>query len=294
MSEEPDTRLRDKDGRVWEDDDLQHMLLQIRSIKKLSLRLGLQESQVRKELKSRNILNPTALMKEQAEIDPVAFRDSIIREGSISKAAKYYGVSETQLKETMDELKINWRKKQPTEVELVDALDKFGSVLLAARILGTTTSEIKKLLPEWRDYRDPLRSGRHAISTGRIGEDYWASIRSTETLVEFSRENPNYPDYDFLDMEYGKVNVKTANPTKQKKKEIWAWTWEVKASQLADVFPLVFLDRNRFPQGYHLVVRDETGLKFPPGLRVSLWSNGCYGVSMKAPTDRPGRNNESA
>lgn len=280
--------LKDADGRLWDLEELQALVLQCGSFKNTGPRLGLPSHIVNAELRNRGIMPPPEFVRTIAKADPLAFRDSVIREGSTKKAAQWYGVSITHLMKVLVEIGVKVKRTIPSKEEAERALGLFGSALLAARLLGTTPNEIKKACPEWKSYRDPLKTGRQAVSTGRIGEDFWKELRGTITLEETARDQPNHPDYDFIDGEFGYVNVKTSNPTKQKRKDIWTWTWEVKEDQKADVFPLVFLDRNRNPMGYFLVTRDGAGkLVFPDVLRVVIWSNGCYGVSVKDLTDRP-------
>lgn len=282
-----ETPYKDRDGREWSPEELQTLVLQVGSFRATAPRLGIPEHICNKELRDRGIMPPPEFTRKIALGDPTAFAHSIIREGSVEKAAKWFGVSTTHLKKVMDEVGINHRKHVPTKEEAQKALGLFGSALLAARLLGTTPTEIKKACPEWKDFRDPLKTGRQAVSTGRIGEDYWKSFRGMQTLEEFTVDDPNHPDFDFIDAEYQKVNVKTANPTKQKNKEIWVWTWEIKPAQDADTFPLVYLDRNRMPIGVTIVTRIGSEFIFPAHLRVVVWKNGCYGVSVKATTDRP-------
>jgi hypothetical protein len=279
--------LKDVDQREWGSEELQALVLQVGSFGKTALRLGLPEHVCNAELRKRGIMPPPEFVRTIAKADPVAFRDSIIREGSIEKASKWFGVSTTHLKKVMDEVGIKHRKITPSKEDAEKALNLFGSALLAARLLGTTPNEIKKACPEWRDFRDPLRTGRQAVATGRIGEDYWKSLRGMQTLEEFIYQDPNHPGYDFIDQEFGKVNVKTANPNQEKRSKNWAWTWEINPTQDADTFPLVFLDRNRRPF-YHLIVtRVGTEFSFPPTLRVVKWTNGCYGISIKSSKDHP-------
>lgn len=282
-----ETPFTDADGRAWSTEELQTLVLQVGSFKATAPRLGVKDHICNVELRKRGVMAPPEYTRTIALADPLAFRDSIIREGSTEKAAKWYGVSVTHLRKIMDEVGIKHRKHTPTLEEATKALNLFGSALLAARLLGTTPTEIKKACPEWKDFRDPLKTGRQAVATGRTGEDHWKFLRGAMTLEEFTVEDPNHPDFDFIDQEYGKVNVKAANPTKQKKKDVWTWTWEIQPSQDADTFPLVLLDRNRQPVGVFIVTRIHDEFIFPEMLRVVVWANGCYGVSCKANKDHP-------
>jgi len=205
-----------------------------------------------------------------------------------SKTATLLGVSLAHLRKVMDSVGIEWRTPKVNRETAVSALERFGSVILAARLLNTTPAEIKKACPEWKDLRDPLKTGRQSIATGRTGELLWATIRATETLEKTCLDNHNAPDHDFVDRQYGLVNVKTANPQKQKNKDIWTWTWGVNFNQKADVFPLVLLDRNCKGVGIILCSRDEqNNPSVPECCRVSKWTDGSYGISFKSEVDTP-------
>jgi hypothetical protein len=279
---------QDASGVEWDTEQLQALVLQVRKFDLVASRLGKPRHEVTKKLREMGVMSPPELTRHLAQMDTNQFRDLIIREGGPDKAAKYLGVSITHLRNVMTEVGIEWRKKSLTPESAAAALDRFGSVILAARLLDTTPAEIKKCLPDWRERRDPLKTGRQAVATGRTGELFWRDLRTDNTLESPCLENPNSPGYDFVDREYKKVNVKTANPEKQKNKDIWTWTWEVNPQQDADTFPLVMLDRNCQPCAFFLITRNENReLVIPLGLRAVDWANGAKGISFKASNDRP-------
>lgn len=269
------------DGRKWSFDEVQALLNQVGSFTVAARRLGLKAHVFNKLARERGLMTPTEIVRTLAQRDLNSFKDCILRFGSIEKAAKGFNCSTAHVRKVLIECGVKLQIDRPTREEILEAMQIFGSVLLAARLLNTTTGIIKAEFPEWKDHRDPLKTGKQAVSTGRIGEDYWASIRGEHTLQNCSYENPSHPDYDFVDRELGDVNVKTASFTQAKKTALVIWTWEVNPTQKADGFPLVYLDRNRRPLGHHYVPRDEGDLEFPTKLRHVLYANGNWGVSYR-------------
>jgi len=271
------------DRRMWTFDEVQALLNQVGSFTVAARRLGLKPHVFNRLARERGLMTPTEIVRTFAQRDLDGFKDCILRKGSIEKAAKYFNCSTAHLRKVLVEVGVKLQIERPTREMILEAMKTFGSVLLAAKLLDTTPGIIKAEFPEWKDHRDPLKTGKQAVSTGRIGEDYWALIRGDQTLQNCSYENPSHPDYDFVDKEYGDVNVKTASYTQTKKSGIVIWSWEINPTQKANGFPLVFLDRNRRALGHHYVPSSEGALDFPLQLRAVLYTNGNWGVSFRMP-----------
>jgi hypothetical protein len=217
--------------------------------------------------------------------DSDKLRDLIIQAGGYPRAAKWLGISESYLRNHLDKLKIQHRHIPPDANDAAAAMEQFGSVELAAHHLGTSVTMFKKALENWRDLRDPLKTGNNSVATGRVGENYFFTLRKDYISGTSSLDNHSQPLYDFEDSQLGKVNVKSANPVRMKRKKGYSWSWGVDFGSEVDYFALVCLDRERNPNGLFMVPNKEAN--FPSELTWNCWTNGVCGFYFKSETDSP-------
>jgi hypothetical protein len=287
MSDVPEAKfLKDKDGQIWTPRELQALAINLGNFTDVAARLGLKRHDVTKALKSLGVVSPPDYVAKMAMADPIGFREMIIDQGGFEKPAKYYGVSETHLKNLYKSLPDKKPTQEITADEIIELMGKFGSVGFVAKVLEINESTVKRICPNWKELTDPTKMKNQAVSTGRLGENYWKSIRGDQTLTCLAEVNPNYPGYDFIDKEYGKVNVKAARARKAKSIEEETWTWEICPTQEADVFALLAMTEEHKPVGIILIYREASGdLRYPPTLRCVKRSNGDYGLSVKRATN---------
>jgi hypothetical protein len=209
----------------------------------------------------------------------------ILEQGTFEKAAKKLGVSESFLRQEVRTKGVQDRMEVPSKEDAMKAMETFGSAQLAAEYLRTSPSIIKKVLTEeWRSLRDPKLTGKNSTSNGRIGEEYYLKLRMKHITSSDSLDNHNNPGYDFIDDQYGKVNVKIARPRELKNRKDYVWYWSVDLSVDTNYLALVLLSKSLKPLGLFMV--DKQVSNVPEGLKWTNWKSGS-GFSYKSNTLEP-------
>lgn len=220
-------------------------------------------------------------------LEPDKLRDLIIQAGGYETAAKWLGISVSYLRRHLDDLKIQHRHIPPDPTDAAKAMEEFGSVEWAAYHLGTTPNEFKKALEDWRDHRDPLKTGNNSVSTGRTGENYYFQLRKNFIPDgESALTNHSQKGFDFEDTEFGKVNVKTARPVRLSGKKGYVWSWGLDMGLETDNFALVALDESRSPIGLFMVSNRQP-TNPPDGLNWKCWKNGTCGFYYRSKQSNP-------
>jgi hypothetical protein len=264
----------DPTGQIWTRREIQALVLQI-GLTKTSRRLGLKGT---RNLREWGIRTPPEYVRDRAERDKTWLMTMVIRFEGTKKAAKYLNVSYTFFRNLLEELGIERRAPAVNEEKAREALLKFGSPLFVARLLETSDTEIKKAVPDWRDIKDPTKAGDHSVRTGHIAEKYYEGLRGEKITDSPVHNNHNNKGYDYLDLEYGRVNVKGTC-----KSESNVWTWEIKPETLCDYYALVQMDRDKNPLGCVVVpktVLDE-GVPLPDGFRRGSRVDGKVALSTR-------------
>lgn len=75
-----------------------------------------------------------------------------------------------------------------------------------------------------------------------------------------AKTNRNHKGYDYLDSQYGEVNVKGAVPNKR-----GVWIWEIKPTP-CDNFALVKMSEARVPETYYMISNQSLQSYQQPGL----------------------------
>lgn len=267
------TVWEDPTGQSWSRREIQALVMQI-GLTKTSKRLGLKGT---KHLRDWGIRTPPEYVRERAELDKTWLMTMVIRFEGTKKASKYLNVSYTFLRNLLEELGIERRAPAVDKVKAREALVKFGSPLFVARLLETSDAEIKKAVPEWRTLKDPTKAGDHSIRTGFIAECYYESLRGEKIQESPAHDNHNNKGYDYIDLEYGRVNVKGTCQS-----ESGAWTWEIKPETECDYLALVQMDKEKTPLGCLVVPKSIlTGDQIPEGFRRGARADGKVALSTR-------------
>ena len=112
--------ITDSTGQVWSKDEVQFLILQIRSLTKVARRLGLKNT---KQLRDLSLLTPSEYVLNRAKLNPNWLKDLIIRLDSKKKTARYLNISITTLLNILKEIECQYKTPEPT-------LDRTREVLL--------------------------------------------------------------------------------------------------------------------------------------------------------------------
>lgn len=261
--------IKDVHGEEWTKEELQTLVNHLGSFTKAAARLGLNGVKL---LRDAGVQSPAEFLREKAEKDHQWLPRYVLMHGSVALAAKHLNMSESFLRGILSKHGYDTRPVLPDRNEALKALQKFGSVLYVARHFHTTVAVIKKLLPEeWRDLQDPTKVGQTSIRTGTIAERYFEAIRQGHITESPATKNRNHPGWDYLDDEYGRVNVKSTPLVRER------WTFEIDPSQDCDQFALVQLDAARSPVGLVMLPKSQL-YSPPPHLRALQRADGSVAV----------------
>lgn len=183
------------------------------SIENVAKYLGIPESEVR-VLKLRS---PVLRVKEMA--DP-QFLKVFLAAGGADAAAKRLFVSSAFI---LSELtRRGYRKEDPVNwLKLRGDLERLGSVAFVAASYGATCSEVRQRCKEMGfDPKDVVRieaSGKYTAALGRNAELAFAEWRGEKIIKDCNKVDGSKADTDFVDAEFGRVNVKSSKGYKSKR-----------------------------------------------------------------------------
>lgn len=174
----------------------------------------------------------------------------IARRGGYAKAATHLGVSESFLLAHMKE-RLGLEKTEPsfTKEGLEGHLTKYRSIRLAARVLDLTEGRLRKIAVElgveiasFLDYSH----GAHSNAKGRRAELDFMTIRGAKVTADRNVIDGPQAEYDFDDVELGRVNVKSACRQKYKastrKESPYHWKFSTRGRDKCDVMVAMFYD----------------------------------------------------
>lgn len=212
--------LNDLQG--WE---YQELVLMVGSKKALATYLGLDARAVGDLWKGFGLQTPLEWMR--CRDSQWVLRQLAIR-GSVKVMAKHYGMSSSALRAIVVKIaEVQLGKGlEPTEWELVKALDRYKSVRFAARMLrfdfpALTESDVRRLAKKYKlDLSTMLdwTFSNYANAKGRRAELEFARIRGENILEDCNMTRGSQAEYDFVDKEYGRVNVKSSRLYRMKAK----------------------------------------------------------------------------
>lgn len=212
---------------AWE---LQELVFLTGSKKAFAQYLGLDGKQAEEVWKENKLQTPVEYLRGKPSIW-ILFR--LAGHGSIKVMAAYFGLSAAALRGIVDvaractHSRIAALPSVVTREVLERVLGRCKSIRLAYRILKEGTYEVKsesalrKQAEEWGlDLADLLdwSFSNHANAKGRRAELEFARLRGANILEDYNKTMGSQADTDFLDQEYGRVNVKSSRTYKMKAK----------------------------------------------------------------------------
>lgn len=140
----------------------------------------------------------------------------MIRRGSTAKTAIYLGVSDSFMKSVLSH---HYPSEDNQGVITSEVIERYGSVRLAARILGRTESEVRGFVKSHAlDHLLRYDFSNHNNAKGRRAELYWASLDPGNILEDMNVTQGSQADYDFKHAVLGRVNVKSSAAHRYKAK----------------------------------------------------------------------------
>lgn len=185
-------------------------------------------------------MTPTDWLRTQTR-DQISSR--LIKEGSISGAARYYGVSDSFLKSILGP-DLNLIEEKPITME---SLERYGSVRLTARMAGVSEGRVRAFVKANKLERLlKYDFSNHNNGKGRRAETHWASIEGDQILEDCNVTHGSQHDYDYVHKTLGKVNVKSSKAykytAKTRAKNPYHWKLSVTGLGKADTCACVLLD----------------------------------------------------
>ena len=169
----------------------------------------------------------------------------------VKQTAKHLGVSEGFL---VNHLRTLSRYVRPDvidwdEDECRDTFARYRSVRFVARMYGVTESQVRKKVADLKievatliDYS----TGDHSNAKGRRAELDYAEMRGDRILDDKNRSEGSQAKWDFDDLKYGKVNVKSACRQKYKAKtragDPYFWKWSTRGADECEFFAVLCYD----------------------------------------------------
>jgi len=179
--------------------------------------LGLDAKQLEELWRKCKLQSPANWFRDLKRIKQL---ELLAKYGSYKVMSKQIGCSESTLR-----LAILGPKKKDlapdiwTEDMLIGDIKRYGSVRLMARCLKVTEAQIRRLakaheidLTPWLNYS----FGENANAKGRRAELEYAKFRGDAIIEDCNLSQGSQATTDFIDREYGRVNVKSSQRYKYK------------------------------------------------------------------------------
>lgn len=188
--------------------ELQKLVLMTGSKKGLGTYLGLDPKETDRIWNSNQLKTPLSWLKDQDESERLRL---LGKAGSLKALAKRIGCSEAALRPIYlgDPVKmLPW-----SQTTLLEQLERYGSVRTVAHMNDVTESQVRRLAEacglDLTDLIDYSANG-HANGKGRRAELEFARLRGAHVLADLNKTEGSQAEYDFLDRELGRVNVKSS------------------------------------------------------------------------------------
>lgn len=193
--------------------ELQEIVLMVKSRKAWATYLGLERKEAEALWNTNGLKTPVEYVRGLGILEIL---ERIAEEGSVKRAAKYFGVSEAFLK-----TKITTRGNMLTAPsDAVDAVKRYKSITLATRFLNKPSevaklseAQVRKLCKEGGYEPAQLvdyTHSNHEVGKGRRAELDWRDLRGTHIVRDLNLETGSQADYDFDDKILSRVNVKSS------------------------------------------------------------------------------------
>lgn len=241
----------------WE---LQEIVFLTGSKKDFALYLGYDQKKMTEVWQTNSLKTPTEWARSLSEDERFAL---LAKHGSAKKMAERYGMSEAFLKTLLSERPL---PKELTEDEITSLLERYKSVRLMARCTGMTESYIRKeadrLDLEIAPFLD-YSVGNNSNAKGRRAELEYAVLRGDFIEGDLNLLEGSQAEADFVDREYGRVNVKSSRKYRYKaqtrKENPEFWKISLKGRSTADhIVAMCYCERMQTLEG--VIVLQTKGL----------------------------------
>lgn len=225
--------------------ELQQVMLEAKSVKHFQEILGLNSLEAKSVIEQNLILSPTSYVRSLLDSELIYM---LLCVGSFDELAKKLGVSAAFIKQHLRG-GAKAQTKQFTKEYLEEELTRVGSVRLLARFNGVSEAEIRTqatALGVNPNVLIDLKSSNLSTGKGARAEAHYAALRKEKIVKDMNVEDHSKAPFDFQDLDYGRVNVKSSAAdrfkAKSRKKQRF-WKFSTRGVDNADNFALVFYDR---------------------------------------------------
>lgn len=206
--------------------------------------LGLAEIEVRKM----NLRAPAQIVRN---LSYESFVDYFIRERGAAGMAKRFYVSESFI--VAESERRGFVREEAEEhglrLHLKEELKRLGSVAFVAARYEVTPSEVRRHCKEQgfdpKDYVRIEASGKYTAGLGRQAELAFAEMRGDNILEDKNRTDGSKALTDFIDKEFGRVNVKSSQSYRSKRNKGKLWKINTEGLDHSDYLAAVLYDAKR-------------------------------------------------
>jgi len=264
----------------------QELVLMVGSRKEWATYLGLTPEEAQSIWTDLKLLVPTAYVKSLSRRQ---LQSVVAYCRGVRQAAKHMGVSQGFL---INHLRVGVKYSKPDDLDwnedqCRDAFTKYRSVRFVARMNGVTENQVRKEVASLGievatliDYS----TGDHSNAKGRRAELDYAEMRGDMILDDKNRSEGSQAKWDFDDLKYGKVNVKSACRQKYKAKtridDPYFWKWSTRGADECEFFAILCYDEGMQTLiGYTIISTRDRTFKKSEILQTGDFFRGLNGIS---------------
>lgn len=171
--------------------------------------LGLDRNEAVKYVREHGCLLPTEHVKKVISESRCVILEELCNLGSISELSKHYGVSSSFMRTQLSPNRFNRETHLPF---VISEIKKYQSISFACRINRWSESQVRQLLKKEQVVLEcDFSHTMFANAKGRRGEKLFAALRG-EHIKEDMNVKDSQADWDYVDDELGKVQVKSSAP----------------------------------------------------------------------------------
>lgn len=268
------TEMAAKQTTDWIPREYQEAVLMCGSKTAFQKYLGIDQTELKRIWTLHNLLTPMEYLNTRNLLE---LSELTARFNSLAKAAEHLGVSMASFGKAYATLaKMQKRRESLTPSQIEYAVVKYKSVRLAARMFGIRESELRIQAREQEVDLMPLidysQSNWHNGKGRRAELDYIAYREGQVTEDCNLTKGSQAEDYDCVDAEYGKVQVKASRQYRYKAKtrseSPFYWKFSTHATQKADTVALMMYDKDMKELTHVLLLKADSLKDYPNSVTV--------------------------
>lgn len=201
-----------------------------------------------------------------------------MRLGSIEKAAAFLGVSASFFRSVT-----NYAATPGTPLNEW-AVKKYASVRFISRMCQVSEAKVRAFVKEKKlEAHITYDTSNHNNAKGRRAEVFWAGTRGDKILEDCNLTQGSQAPFDYVDGDYGRVNVKSSRMYRYKAQTRKAnpefWKLSTSSLEKADHMAFVLYDRIGKTPLWHGVLKVTDGMMKSKSVTIQVSKSGTYVVA---------------